>query len=206
MAGQAAITVAACSQRFQNLVVGQLCFSFCASIHSCATGAPHFGRPAYVGSEKTRDCCYVAEWLRVVCHGHRDSDHGRRRYLALWSYSKLWTTLKDSGQILSRDERGTMVRYCDVLLAASSSLRVEAHGLGRRSWHLIPKHRQLLEMVASAADTGLNPAWHWCWGDEDFVGRIARLAKSCHMLTQSRSCMKRYALRYRLLLSHHTFP
>ena len=46
-----------------------------------------------------------------------------------------------------------------------------------------------------AAETRLNPAYYWTFADEDFLGRIKTLAKSCHRCSMSQRVIERYTIR-----------
>lgn len=43
----------------------------------------------------------------------------------------------------------------------------------------------------------LNPAALACWADEDFVGRVARVARKCHPIQQAFGTMTRCLMMYK---------
>ena len=141
---------------------------------------------------KARECLHIAQWLFTKCK--KDNDHQRNRWLCFWGHDELYKILKTGSQFLTDTECVHMKRAMRAILISTRALRAEASASGTKRWHITPKHHALLEMITEAVRAKLNPAYHWCWADEDIVGRLSRVAKRCHGRTMARSALKRWAL------------
>ena len=62
---------------------------------------------------------------------------------------------------------------------------------GKKLFKLRPKVHMLAEIGLSLSGWSLSPHTSSCWSDEDFVGRVSRVARSCHGATLSISCMRK---------------
>ena len=65
-------------------------------------------------------------------------------------------------------------------------------------WNIVPKFHVMDHMLLHVRQTRENPSFTSCFCDEDFVGRIARLAARTHQTSQ----MERTIDRYTMLLQH----
>ena len=45
-------------------------------------------------------------------------------------------------------------------------------------------------------ETGMNPGAYWGFADEDWIGRMVKLARSTHMRTVSARAIQRWLLAY----------
>ena len=61
-------------------------------------------------------------------------------------------------------------------------------------WHHIPKLHQLHHIILDVIDDQNNPRFFHCFGDEDMVGIMLKLAKSCHASTVVRNCVDKYTV------------
>ena len=52
-------------------------------------------------------------------------------------------------------------------------------------WKLIPKIHLTQELSQYVCMTWGNPAYYWCYPDEDLVGQLIEIAGSCHVATLS---------------------
>ena len=59
----------------------------------------------------------------------------------------------------------------------------------------------LAELALRLDGLCLNPISTCTWSDEDFIGRVSRIARSCHGATVSISCMRKCLGMYSMQLS-----
>eukprot|EP00969_Alexandrium_andersonii_P108821 4801190-Alexandrium_andersonii.AAC.1 len=104
----------------------------------------------------------------------------------------MWNIMRSASQRLTESECGGLLQAQEAVLFGCNFLRAEANDLGTARWGLLPKHHQLLELLVHARSSKLNPAYHSCWADEDFVGRVSRLAKACHPDNMSAATVRRW--------------
>lgn len=78
-----------------------------------------------------------------------------------------------------------------------------AYAEGLKLYKLRPKVHMLYEIALQLTpdeDGGdvLSPVATCCWSDEDYIGRVSRVARSCHGATQSIGAMRKTLGMYRL--------
>ena len=76
-----------------------------------------------------------------------------------------------------------------------------AHGTGQKLFKLRPKLHMLYEIALQLQPHGphvLSPVATCCWTDEDYIGRVSRVARSCHGASQSIGAMRKSLGMYRL--------
>lgn len=78
-----------------------------------------------------------------------------------------------------------------------------AYAEGLKLYKLRPKVHMLYEIALQLTpdeDGGdvLSPLATCCWSDEDYIGKVSRVARSCHGATQSIGAMRKTLGMYRL--------
>ena len=58
-----------------------------------------------------------------------------------------------------------------------------------------PKHHATDHCLRLAATSELNPAWHWCFADEDFIGKMKKLGNQVPATNFSLRLIERYVIR-----------
>ena len=66
-----------------------------------------------------------------------------------------------------------------VALVAYAELAREAKRNRQPLWVLKPKHHQVDHLCTVVAETCLHPGYAWAFADEDFNGRLMKIARSC---------------------------
>ena len=64
--------------------------------------------------------------------------------------------------------------------------------VGRNMWLIMPKHHHLFHAAHRVRTERVNPRAWALFAGEDFVGRVARIARVCHRLTVSQRTLQRY--------------
>ena len=59
-------------------------------------------------------------------------------------------------------------------------------------FEFVPKFHKLDESLRRSSRTRVNPAWHWCFSEESWVGFIASLANSTHKVALQRRTIERW--------------
>lgn len=106
--------------------------------------------------------------------------------------------LMDETELLMSEERATrfynlMMRHLQThaLLNKRSRLLV-GKAVGRNMWLIMPKHHHLFHAAHRVLTERVNPRAWALFAGEDFVGRVARIARVCHRLTVSQRTLQRY--------------
>ena len=143
---------------------------------------------------------YVAEFLENQCIQRRDNHRSRVRHLLFLGFKCMWDVMRDNGLWLPAQAVADLVKARDSALLSWNALALwAAEHNSPHMWILKPKHHILDEMIQRVQRTSMNPAHHWAFGDEDFVGQIVRLSQKSHPSTVSATAVRRYRLRIALL-------
>ena len=157
-------------------------------------------RPYWKGKAATN--LGVAMWLRHVTQqdAARQPGHvkaGLRANL-FWDVVTAIKVLQTGPQFVS-DEHARLIAECrTVSFNAHRSLhRLAGHEVSNL-WHHIPKHHLLDHCLRECSDphgVRFNPCWHWCFIDEDFVGKCANLCARQHAVHKEERTLQRWLLK-----------
>ena len=102
--------------------------------------------------------------------------------------------LRTEPRYLSEAGKSGILRAGTVFLSMYSALAREAcsNGMAGRRWHIVQKHHYMCHLTLDAYNNGINPAYHHCFMDEDFVGRIAANSRLSHRSTCAYQTLIRY--------------
>ena len=101
---------------------------------------------------------------------------------------------------MSKSECKTFISAGEHFLASSARVAVISYILKENRFPVTPKHHMLYHVIKNAAwqfdiaQTALNPIVESCAMDEDYVGRIARVARSVSPRTPCIRTLQRYLL------------
>ena len=110
-------------------------------------------------------------------------------------YSEIFCVCQQSGQFLSDHQAQRLAAARESALFCNGALTSEAMVLGRPHFRPKPKHHLCDHALRRAIATRENPAWHWCFSDEYFIGRVEKLAQGCHVNSLSQRVLQRYVVR-----------
>ena len=80
------------------------------------------------------------------------------------------------------------------LLILYSQLSTEAKNERRKQWKWNPKHHLFQHLCEWCISECGNPRFFWCYGDEDLVGKLIEVARSCHPRTMAEVAMFKWLL------------
>ena len=90
-------------------------------------------------------------------------------------------------------ERLEQARY--VSLTAYKALCGESLRLGRNYYPMKPKCHIFDHAMRDAFRHRLSPTSHWCFADEDFIGRVKKMAMKTHLKSLALRVLQRWLLR-----------
>ena len=140
----------------------------------------------------------IAKWLGHEAHlshlNDPDNDHKKIRSIALASFvhifavsqGKLWLSDVDVVEL----ERA---RYAS--LTAYKALCDHSLQENRNYFPMKPKCHLCDHAVRDSKRTRLSACSHWCFSDEDFIGRVKKLAQRCHLRSVSLRVLQRWSIR-----------
>lgn len=152
-----------------------------------------------LGSSKAFDTSLVLAWqesllIEMDCQ-HEDLLQALK--VIVLSANTYFRTMRKHGVFIPDPDRQVVVRAGYDMVEGFSYLATKCYNAGLKLFRLRPKihFQQHLTMNMSAGSKGLSVLNYSCWSDEDFVGRVARLSRSCHPATASfRTYQKALAL------------
>ena len=158
---------------------------------------PYFKGKAY-------NTLVVAKWagglLRADAAANPADEHKQARATCLWGYCDVLDICREAGVFLSEEEAAQVRHAVDASLLAHQVLATEAIARGSRTWVSKPKHHYWQHIGLQAESLRVNPCSVWCFQDEDFIGRMVKLAKACHQSTLCTSVVQRYLLLMQAML------
>jgi hypothetical protein len=155
---------------------------------------------------KAADARIAARWLLALCEEFgTDSLHDRLIYGVVWGVARYNEIVMRAGRYMTPSEIYDLQVAVRTCLMCYFSLRKEALAAGLTAlWKPKPKMHMWWHLVFDFVQaTKMNPRATWCYGGEDFVGRIKRLAKSCHRTSLVSSLVKRYLVGKKMAMADY---
>ena len=84
------------------------------------------------------------------------------------------------GQFLTPHANNIISPLGRKLLVMYNALASEAAAKCKRAWNIVPKFHLFVQLCEMQAPNVGNPRWYWTYADEDMVGRMVDIARSCH--------------------------
>ena len=134
---------------------------------------------------------FLADQAYRLCTG---TPHSKLRAVCAWGMAHFLHVLDMSPRILPHGKTEEAVHALQAFLDAYQRLAVEATQAGQCLWKVRPKHHYTVHLGKFLRASRQNPRHTSCFMDEDYVGRVARLAKSCHWLSCPKRTLERYIL------------
>ena len=132
----------------------------------------------------------------VMFHWSLDDEslYSKTRSLCLWAINTFHNLMELSDRLFTEpDAQQAVCAGRTFLLTYSHLSRMSVDGVcGHRQWHLIPKMHYFVHTLLDIQRTRRNPRFAACWGDEDYVGRIAKGTAQLHRATVSSRQAARY--------------
>jgi hypothetical protein len=141
-------------------------------------------------------------WLAEVSRDAPDAGaNGSNATLALCLHwlAVFFSVMEKAGFFFKPDELATFSNATQQFLASYSALAAEALRTDELLWPIRPKHHGVCHLRLGALADFRNPKRFGCMLDEDFLGRIVKVATKCHRRTMARGVLLRYLTR----LVHH---
>ena len=127
------------------------------------------------------------------------AEHNRLLATALWGFTRTVTICKAHFWL---DDAAVAELHITrpVALCAFKALCAESLARNRNYYPLKPKCHMFDHTIRDACRTRLSPTAHWCFSDEDFIGRMKLLSAKCHLYTLALKSMRKWCLRLYLTL------
>ena len=105
---------------------------------------------------------------------------------------EFYQILQQEGRFFSKHAQRRMPKIAEELCGLYSCLSAEAVHLEKRAWKLVPKFHLFVHLLQSQCLHYGNPRFCWCYSDEDMVGQMVEVARSCHPKTMAATALYKY--------------
>ena len=133
-------------------------------------------------------------WRKKAEGANSGCIHDEVRSTCAFAYAKLLHILDCADRWLSDDERADVAHHGRVFLLSYGWLAREATDNCMALWKVRPKHHCVDEMLERIRESGANPRWQHCFAEEDFAGKISKLASKIHRGVVSWRIVDRYLM------------
>ena len=106
----------------------------------------------------------------------------------------MYTLFTQASRFFSRDQLARLVQIGYQLPSFYQRLYAEAALHGERMWKLTPKLHLVQELLIYTCAQWGNPVYYWCYSDEDLVGLMIEIAKSCHVSTLAATALVKWLI------------
>ena len=110
------------------------------------------------------------------------------------SLCKLYDIMSSVGQFFSPAELHDFETAGKTMLKLYTALYSEAAATGQKLWKFPPKGHLIDHLVSWQAAEWGNPAYFWCYADEDLVGLCVEIAESCHPRTMAPTALVKWLI------------
>ena len=138
----------------------------------------------------TRNMAAFAQCLaNEFCDGSERSRRRRAINDALVEYYKI---LQEEGRFFGRRAQRRLPTLAEELCGFYACLSAESEEAGVKAWKLQPKFHLFFHLCQPQCLEFGNPRFFWCYADEDMVGQMVEVAKSCHPKTLATVALYKY--------------
>lgn len=117
--------------------------------------------------------------------------HDRRRTALADCLLRFYGILKQD-RVIDAGGKLELPRLGRDLCCLYAHLHAEAVELGQRAWKLVPKFHLFQHLCQIQAVSLGNPRFYWTYPDEDMVGQMAEVARTCHPTTMPSVALYKY--------------
>jgi len=166
---------------------------FCKNTKSPFAVHPHL-------HAKAAETKHLAPAVLDVCKALLDRDNpvDTKIVCALENICQLVDLFDMADMFLTSEEHSVALTKALAFFDAYAWLNKWAIDNDRLQFHIVMKFHTFWHLVRNSKF--LNPRCHWCFKDEDFVGRISTLATSCISGVKSTRLASKLAPKYRVLM------
>lgn len=136
--------------------------------------------------------------LHVARHFADGSEESNHQIQMMEVLNEMYLTIYEAGIFLTDEQFGTLRGASLRFLRCYTWLANHAAAEDRCMYSVVPKFHYMVHLVESAKI--VNPRFVWCYGGEDMVGRIARLAHMCLFGTNIQRLSLPLCERYRIAM------
>ena len=140
---------------------------------------------------ETRHLVPYAVDLAVRCDD--GSEHSARRIAVVRLLNRFYIILNENDMFISAGDLDELKNIGKNLTVLYNALSVEAATNMKKIWKFVPKFNLFVHLceIQSAV---MNPRFFWTYSDEDLVGQLCEVARTCHPNTMGETALYKYLL------------
>ena len=131
--------------------------------------------------------------LDLATRKHDGSTHSSRRIAVARLLDRFYSIIKSHDLFLPPDAIAELKTLGKQLVILYNALSVAAASEKRKTWKFVPKFHLWVHLCEIQAEL-FNPRAFWTYSDEDLVGQLVEVAKSCHANTVGETSLYKYLL------------
>jgi hypothetical protein len=123
-----------------------------------------------------------------------NSKHDQIRLRICELLVRFYDILADEGMFFSGDVRQEVSELRTQLCRLYAALSNESVAAKRKAWKMTPKFHLFAHLCEVQAGLKENPRYYWTYADEDMVGHMMEVARSCHPMTMNSVAMFKWLI------------
>ena len=129
---------------------------------------------------------------KLAAEFNSGSLHDRRRCAVVDDLVRFYEIVNDGDRVLSGEAKAELATLGQRLCGIYACLSDEALQNDAKLWHFVPKFHLFFHLCTHQSQDFGNPRFYWCYADEDMVGHMVEVAKSCHPATLAATALYKY--------------
>ena len=135
----------------------------------------------------TRHCATFALIIARRCLDHK-------RVALIEMLCRFYEIVALDGMFLSKEAKEELPNLGRHMMMLYGQLSAESLAAGRRLYKISPKHHLFVHLCEWQAVEMGNPRFYWTYADEDLVGSMIDMARSCHPRTLPATAMYKWLI------------
>ena len=134
---------------------------------------------------------YKTEQIRAA---NPADEHVRLRAACLAAWASMIEQFDYCGRFFTEDEARLAYQAGRLFLVLYQRLANRAIGENRRLWKVLPKHHYIDHQIRRLKKDRFNPRYRQCFLDEDWMGKVKKIASKTHGASTLHRFIDRYLL------------
>ncbi|CAL1152931.1 unnamed protein product [Cladocopium goreaui] len=158
--------------------------------------------PTSLGSSNGKACDtalvlgWLEEFLGTIECARNDLLQGLK--VAVVSSNAFFRNMRACGLWVTEPHRAVVLAAAKSMCEAYGYLASKCFTMRMKLFRLRPKihFQQHITMLLNLGDVGFSALNFSCWSDEDYIGRVSRLSRTCHPRTMALRCLEKALVLY----------
>ena len=147
---------------------------------------------------KAHNCLVFTRWLESKSFEVKDSmEHGVLQWQVMWAWVEWFSVcLEADPDFLEPEEVARLEKATLLMISGHKRLANECEAAGIWRWKARPKIRIFYHIMKDVRETRRNPRAWWSFKEEEFMGRLAKIACCTHAVTLANRTLERWCIQF----------